>query len=160
VLSQKFSYFSAHPDEAELYGKTASHAAQPEPIANRAYADKIGNGSVESGDGWQYRGRGLKQLTGRANYDGFQSFYSTLWAGDDADFIANPDLVSEMRYAVRSAIYFWIANHLPEIADTGHTDDVVDKITAVINLHTDSYGARKNNFHAIWNTGIFSEVSQ
>jgi predicted chitinase len=160
VLSQKFSYFSAHTSEAELYGKTASHAAQPEPIANRAYAHKIGNGSVESGDGWRYRGRGFKQLTGRANYGGFQSFYPTLWAGDDVNFIANPDLVSEMRYAVRSAIYFWIANHLPEIADTGHTDNVVDQITAVINLHTDSYGARKNNFHAIWNTGIFREVGQ
>jgi predicted chitinase len=160
VLLQKFSYFSAHPDEAELYGKTASHAAQPEPIANRAYAHKIGNGSMESGDGWRYRGRGLKQLTGRANYGGFQSFYPTLWAGDDLNFIANPDLVSEMRYAVRSAIYFWIANHLPEIADTGHTDDVVDQITAVINLYTDSYSARKDNFHAIWNTGIFREVGQ
>ncbi|NUY30759.1 chitinase [Paraburkholderia sp. JPY303] len=160
VLSQKFSYFSAHPDEAELYGRTASHLAQPEEIANRAYANKIGNGSIASGDGWRFRGRGLKQLTGRANYAGFQSFYPTLWARDDVDFIANPDLISEMRYAVRSAIYFWISSHLPEIADMGHADDVVDRITKIINLHTDSYRARKNNFHIIWDNGIFSEISR
>jgi predicted chitinase len=126
---------------------------------NRLSNNSIGNGSVESGDGWRYRGRGLKQLTGRANYGSFQSFYPTLWAGDDVNFIANPDLVSEVRYAVRSAIYFWIVNHLPEIADTGHTDDVVDQVTAVINPHTDSYGARKNNFHAIWDTGIFRTIN-
>jgi len=81
---------------------------------------------------------------------------SSLWP----KLISIPDLISKIWYAVRSAIYFWIANHLPEIADTGHTDDVVDKIAAVINLDTDSYGARKNNFHAIWNTGIFREVGQ
>jgi predicted chitinase len=160
VLSQNFSYFATYPDEAELYGKTATHAAQPEPIANRAYANKIGNGSVSSGDGWQYRGRGLKQLTGKSNYIGFQNFYHTLWTVDDVNFIENPDLVAEMRYAVRSAIYFWIANHLPEIADKGNTDNVVDQITAVINLHTDSYDARKGYFRAIWNAEIFGEVNQ
>ncbi|MBB5459700.1 chitinase [Paraburkholderia sp. Cpub6] len=159
ILSQKFSYFASHPDEAELYGKTASHPAQPEPIANRAYANKIGNGSVVSGDGWRYRGRGLKQLTGKGNYTSFHNFYPSLWGDDDVNFIENPDLVAEMRYAVRSAIYFWIHNRLPAIADTGHADGVVDQITAVINLHTDSYGARKNNFHAIWNAEIFSEIN-
>ncbi|SAL35409.1 EF hand domain-containing protein [Caballeronia udeis] len=74
VLTQKFGYFNSHRADAEVYGRTTEHLADPESIANRAYAHRIGNGSVESGDGWKYRGRGLKQLTGKANYQGFQNF--------------------------------------------------------------------------------------
>jgi putative chitinase len=48
-----------------------AYAHQPERIANRAYAGKIGNGNEASGDGWRYRGRGLVQITGRANYAKF-----------------------------------------------------------------------------------------
>ncbi|WP_369407771.1 glycoside hydrolase family 19 protein, partial [Trinickia terrae] len=159
ILTQKFSYFSTHPHEADLYGRTVLHSAQPEAIANRAYANRIGNGSVESGDGWKYRGRGLKQLTGKSNYSRFQSFYPTLWSNGDVNFLGNPDLVSEMIYAVRSSIYFWISHQLPAIADEGATNAAVDKITAVINFHTDSYGARRDNFHSIWNSGIFDKLN-
>lgn len=51
--------------------QAASHAGKPEMIANRAYADKLGNGGVTSGDGWKYRGRGLVQITGKSNYRKF-----------------------------------------------------------------------------------------
>lgn len=56
-------YFS--PAEAKVY------ARQPERIANRAYGGRMGNGDEASGDGWRYRGRGLVQITGRANYRRF-----------------------------------------------------------------------------------------
>lgn len=61
-LAPIFRYFRRHPDEAELYGRTDEHPADQEAIANRAYADRNGNGDVASGDGWRFRGRGLKQL--------------------------------------------------------------------------------------------------
>ncbi len=60
LLATFTNRFSA--DEAKLY------ARQPERIANRVYAGRMGNGDEASGDGWRFRGRGLVQITGRRNY--------------------------------------------------------------------------------------------
>lgn len=66
------------PEEARRYGRVdtgpvlSQHPADPIGIANIAYADRMGNGSVESGDGWRYRGRGFIQLTGKNNYREFK----------------------------------------------------------------------------------------
>lgn len=92
-----------------------AYARQPEKIANRVYANRMGNCSEVSGDGWKYRGRGLIQLTGRNNYKAFAE-----WVGDDR-VIDEPDLVSS-EYAVHSAVFFWDKNNLNKLADK---DDVV-----------------------------------
>jgi predicted chitinase len=153
-----FSYFSNHPKEAETYGRTDDHAANQEAIANRAYANKIGNGDVASGDGWRFRGRGLKQLTGRDNYKSFTTNYRRVWSDGAEDFEANPDLVSEGMYAVRSAVYFWLHHDLYEIADKGASDGNVNSITAIINLHTKSYENRRTHFWSIWNGKVFDTI--
>ncbi|MCB1954357.1 MAG: glycoside hydrolase family 19 protein [Rhodocyclaceae bacterium] len=98
------------------------YARQPERIANRVYASRMGNGSESSGDGWRYRGRGLIQLTGKANYQAFSD-----WLGD-ARIMAQPDLVST-DFAVHSAVFFWDRNNLNAIADK---DDVI-RLTKRIN---------------------------
>ena len=90
--------------------EAADYQRQPERIANKVYADRMGNGSESSGDGWNYRGRGLVQLTGKANYK---------IAGDafSADLINNPEKVSEMEFACLTAGWFWDSKNLNNLAD-------------------------------------------
>jgi predicted chitinase len=109
ALSRVFGKYFKTKEEADAY------ARQPEKIANRVYANRMGNRSEASGDGWKYRGRGLIQLTGRNNYRAFAE-----WVGDER-IVENPDLVST-DYAVHSAVFFWDRNNLNRFADR---DDVV-----------------------------------
>ena len=89
-----------------------AYAQKPEKIANRVYANRMGNGPEDSGDGYRYCGRGLIQLTGKSNYQAF------------ADSIEiTPEEVSEFlatfEGAVQSACWFWEANNLNQWADKG-----------------------------------------
>ena len=98
---------------------------QPEMIANYVYMDEFRRykmGNVNPGDGWLFRGRGLKQLTGRDNYTKFGESIG-LTAEEAARYVATPS------GAVESACWFWDTNNLNSIADT---DDVV-KMTKRIN---------------------------
>lgn len=98
---------------------------RPEMIANYVYMDefrKYKMGNVNEGDGWLFRGRGLKQLTGRDNYTKFGASIG-MSAEEAAEYVATE------KGAVESACWFWDANNLNSIADT---DDVV-KMTKRIN---------------------------
>lgn len=99
-----------------------AYARHPENIANKVYANRMGNGSESSGDGWKYRGRGLIQLTGKNNYRAFAK-----WVGDE-EVVDDPDLVAS-EYAVHSAVFYWDKNHLNKVAD----QDDVTKMTRRIN---------------------------
>ncbi|WP_236192335.1 hypothetical protein [Pseudomonas glycinae] len=162
VLIDNFAYFKNRPDEADLYGfKPNVQNANQVEIANRAYNgvtgnSDLGNGNIASGDGWKYRGRGLKQLTGRYNYNDFTNKYPGLWPGENLNFINNPALLEQPKYAARSAVYFWLKNELYSIADKGDSGTFVNDITKVINLHTGSYAERRTQFTRIWeNEKIF-----
>lgn len=161
-LKSTFSYFSRNPDEAAIYGYGAARHvsdANQQSIANRAYALRIGNGSIASGDGWLYRGRGLKHLTGRANYSDFSSYHNDFW-GEDIDFTMHPHLAHENpKYAVRSGVYFWLKHRLYREADKGSGSEAVDAITRIINRNTDSYEARRGHFERIYkNEKIFHGI--
>jgi putative chitinase len=83
---------------------------KPEKIANKIYANRMGNGPEESGDGWAHRGRGAIQLTGKLNYQAFaNSIGLTL---EDAITYC-----STMDGAIESACWFWQKNKLNAIAD-------------------------------------------
>lgn len=107
-------------------GVAESYAMQPERIANRAYADRMGNGDEASGDGWTYRGRGLIQLTGKNNYAEF-----SLSADNNA--LVNPDLVAEPELAALSAGWFWSMNGLNPLADAKDIVGMTKKINGGTN---------------------------
>lgn len=98
-----------------------SIAGKPELIANLVYSSRMGNGSAESGEGWKFRGRGLKQLTGKFNY-------TKCSEGLGADLVANPDLLLEPVYAAKSAGWFWKTNNLSAFADAGDIKGMTKKI--------------------------------
>ena len=156
-LGSIFSYFRRNPDEAQLYGRTADHPADQEAIANRTYADRNGNGNVESGDGWRFRGRGLKQVTGRAGYQAFTEDHALMF-GEQVDFEAEPDLLGTPSYAVHSALWFWRANGLFVLADAGINRAAADSITAIINPGTDTYLLRWENVRRLSESGVFANV--
>jgi putative chitinase len=161
-LINHFSYFKKNPEEAELYGrkpaqgKTPAQAADQEAIANRVYANRIGNGDIESGDGWRYRGRGMIQTTGKANYETFTKEHNKIWGGT-TDFTKTPDLLSDELYAVRSALIFWKVNNLDTKAEKGVSKADVDGITSVVNNATNSREARFNNLTNIMKLDNFKE---
>lgn len=156
-LGSIFRYFRRNPDEALMFGRTTDHPADQEAIANRAYADRNGNGGVESGDGWRFRGRGLKQVTGRANYRAFTEDHAQLF-GEWIDFEAEPELLGTPRFAARSALWFWRANDLFTLADAGISRAAADSITAIINPGTDSYAERWENVQKLSDSEVFSNV--
>tara|TARA_Y100001951_G_scaffold102430_1_gene109090 strand:+ start:481 stop:1113 length:633 start_codon:yes stop_codon:yes gene_type:complete len=94
---------------------------RPELIANHVYADRMGNGSVASGDGWRYRGRGLIQLTGRDNYRACGSAIG-------ADLLAAPGLLEQPEWAAMSAAWFWFSNGLNELSDVGRFEEITRRI--------------------------------
>jgi len=101
------------------------YAKNPEKIANYVYMDEFRTskmGNTQPGDGWRFRGRGLKQLTGRENYTNFGKSVN-MTAEQAADYVATE------KGAIESACWFWNAKKLNAVADTG---DVV-KMTKIIN---------------------------
>lgn len=107
---------------ATLYGRTAAHPANQQAIANIAYANRLGNGPVASGDGWRYRGRGPGQLTGKSNY---QKCGEAL----GIDLVAAPDLVAQPDIGCLAFAWFWAQGNpsgcsLNLLADCGEIEGV------------------------------------
>jgi len=145
-LKEVFKYFRERPAEARQYGRNTAHGADRQAIANRAYANRLGNGNIASGDGWRYRGKGFIQLTGRSNYEGVQREIDRRFASSGIDIIRNGDDILTTRGALISAMGYWSMNNLHLKADKGDTPETVDTITKVINKYTDSYDKRKRYF--------------
>lgn len=97
-------------------------AGNPKELANTVYAGRLGNGDKDSGDGWRYRGRGLKQLTGRSNYTDAATELGR-------PYVEQPDLVAQPEDACLTAAWFWASNKLSILADSAQWD----AITRVVN---------------------------
>jgi putative chitinase len=135
-LNKTFKKYFPTLDSAKDY------ARQPERIASKVYANRMGNGNEASKDGFKYLGRGFIQLTGKANYLEFDKSVPE-------DIMANPELVAT-KYPLASAAWFWNKNGLNEIADKGATDAVVKLITKRVNGGTIGLADRIQHFNEFY----------
>ena len=117
-----------------------AYEKNPRRIANMVYSGRMGNGPAESGEGWKYRGRGLKQLTGKDNY-------ARCGRDLNIDIVNNPDLLLEPIFAARSAGWFWKSNNLASFADSGDLEGMTKKINGGLI----GYAERKAKYDKILN---------
>lgn len=126
------------------YYKTAAaanaDARKPQQIANRVYANRMGNGDGASGDGFKYRGRGILQVTGKSNYAACsQALYG------DNRLISTPELLTTQDGAIGSACWYWNSRKLNAVSDRG---DVVGA-TRIINGGTNGLDDRRSRYDRI-----------
>ena len=112
----------------------SQYARKPEKIANRAYANRMGNGDEASGHGWTYLGRGLIQITGRANYIAFEK-----WLGRD---IQAEQVSQDLDLIVKTAVWFWQNRRLSEYQS-------VTTVTKLINGGINGLAEREKHYNAL-----------
>jgi len=128
----------------QVFGKyfknvaVAPYAHNPQKLGSRVYANRMGNGDEASGEGFDFRGRGYIQLTGKNNYSSFSKFI-----GEDC--VANPDLVAT-KYPLASAAFYFSSNNIWTICDQGSSDAIVTKVTKAVNGGTTGLAERLQNF--------------
>lgn len=148
VLTENLNYSS--DGLKKVFGKyfpgntSEQYARKPEKIASKVYANRMGNGSELSGDGYKFKGRGYIQLTGKNNYISFGKYINE-------NVISNPDMICIPKYALMSAAWFWNTNGLNVMSDGGPTIDVVTKVTKKINGGTIGLDDRWSKFQIIYN---------
>lgn len=98
-----------------------AYARKPENIANRVYANRMGNGDEASGDGWKYRGRGAIQITGKDNY-------KALSKDTGIDYVNNPQLLLNEADSLIGALWYWQKTNLNKYADQDNLDAISDLI--------------------------------
>lgn len=103
------------------------YARKPEKIANRVYANRMGNGDEASGDGWKYKGAGLIQLTGKTNYTKCSEFLGI-------DLVNDPSLIyNSPEICVKTACWYWSVNNLNKYADVDDIKTVTKRINGGYN---------------------------
>jgi len=102
--------------------KAEQYAHNPAKIFNLVYANKMGNGPEESGDGYKYRGRGILQFVGRTNYERFSK-------ETGIDLVNNPDLMTDPNVSLLIAASYWYNSGLNALADGDRLEDITRKIT-------------------------------
>ena len=110
--------------DCKKYGRTKDQPADQERIANLVYGGDWGSknlGNTEPGDGWKYRGRGLKQLTGRDNYRRCGQALGIA-------LLDEPDRLVDPVVAALSAAWFWQSRSLSELADNGDVEGMTRRI--------------------------------
>lgn len=148
IFPRYFSYTDPSKENPNNY------VGNPSMIANLVYCcGRMGNGSVESGDGYRYRGRGAIQLTGKSNYQNFQNFYNERY-GQSIDLVNDPDiLVNNPEIAILSAMWYFQNKVINKTKLAAGFDEPVREITKKVNGGFNGLSERINN-HNICNINI------
>ncbi|MCU6243953.1 glycoside hydrolase family 19 protein [Enterobacter asburiae] len=131
-------YYRNHPDEAEQdgYEKNSSgmivRRANEQAIGRKHYLRLSGNRQDHPDDGYNFRGRGLIQITGYGKYRSFHDDYNKYWAETPPDVINNPSDINVMPYAIRSALWFWVHDEV-YMFDLGNGISDVASVTNKVN---------------------------
>lgn len=129
-LLKTFSRQRISEADARKYGRTDSQPANQQMIANTIYGGDWGRknlGNIAEGDGWKYRGAGLIQLTGRANFTKVNQALNF-------DLVNRPERVAEDNLiAALTAGYFWQDNNLNVLADKDDIETITKKINGGLN---------------------------
>jgi putative chitinase len=122
-----------------------SYARQPEKIASRVYANRMGNGNESSMEGWIFRGRGAIQTTGKSNYKSFSDSIKK------PEIMTNPELVGT-DYAFESAMFFFTKNKIWDVCDKGVSLETITRVSRIINGGTNGLEDRieKTNLYYSW----------
>lgn len=135
MLKKTFKIYKNNPNLAYWHGRSNTHKADQVAIGNHAYANRMGNGNIASGDGWKYRGRGFIQITGKSNYKRASEVILEI-TGINLDLVQFPDVAGTNTGAVLTALAFWKMNKLQ--------GKNIDQVTDAVNQYTDSrYKRRK-----------------
>lgn len=140
-LLQVFHKYFKTLEEAKKY------EYKPEKIANKIYANRMGNGDEQSGDGYRYRGRGPIQLTGKNNYILFANWVK------NKDIINNPDLIlKDNDLLVLTAFFYWDYRKINNIIiDNANQYEICKKVTRAINGGYNGLDDRWQRFQKIYN---------
>ena len=118
------------PSRVPSLADAARLVRQPQALANRVYSGRLGNGDEASGDGWRYRGRGIVQLTGRANYADAATALGR-------PYVEQPELVALPPDACLTAAWFWHSRKLSILADSAQWDAITRAVNGPAMLHAD-----------------------
>lgn len=129
-LKKNFKFYRDNPLLAQAHGRYGDQAADQESIANNAYGDRMGN--KQYGEGYQYRGMGWIQLTGKENFTKAAQSMNI----SPRELVENRD---DVGYQAEAAMAYWRDNNLNEA-------ESVDAATRVINRHTNSYEERRQKY--------------
>lgn len=124
------SLMKTWPNRFPTIAIASQYAHKPEKIANKVYANRMGNGDEASGDGWRYRGRGAIQCTGRDKYEALSSLFGI-------DFVDQPDLLATSEYAFYSAAWYWQQNHINALADAKDIRNMTKAVNGGLNGYED-----------------------